>query len=89
MTSQLKCIVKTDYLLQHVSAEFPVLYSILRLYERCLHRSCVVEEISSKESFVKDHFLQTLAAKGHANLGQSHMTLHVHNLFIEQLKLAC
>jgi len=57
--------------------------------QRCVRRSCVVGEISAKESFVKDHFLQTLAAKGHVNLGQSLMTLHVHNPFIGQLKLAC
>lgn len=56
--------------------------------QRCVLRSCVVGEFSSKGSFVKDHFFQTLAAKGHVNLGQSRMTLHVHKPFIGQLKLA-
>ena len=52
--------------------------------QRCVRHSCVVGEISSKESFVRDHFLQTLAAKRHVKLGQKHMTLHV-----GQLKLTC
>jgi hypothetical protein len=54
-----------------------------------VRRSCVVGYISSKESFVKDHLLQTLAAKGHVNLGQSRMTLNVRYPFTGQLKLAC
>lgn len=63
--------------------------SSIIMTQRCFRCSCVVGEISAKESFVKDHFFQTLAAKGHVNLGQSHTTLHVHTPFIGQLKLAC